>query len=312
MGKLNKVKERLVYLAPAVQAGWDDESSIGDFNVIELLGKGSFGRVKKVKHKKTGKVYAIKEIEKKEIKLRKMVEQVKNELKIMYSLNHPNIVKLYSHFEDDFSIYLIMEYAENGHLYSYLMKSPKKRLPEEEAQRFISQLVAAVEYIHLRSIIHRDIKPENILIDSKMNVKLCDFGWSNFERAPLKRTTFCGTLDYLAPEMLLAGHEHDSSVDIWAVGVLIYEICSGNSPFSFGLNDDKPETEKRVRSNILDVKFTPSPAFFSQSCKDLIARILKKNPKERPSIKEIQESPWLLKALDIGAENKDYSQELRK
>lgn len=114
MGKLNTVKERYLYLSPTVQAGWEDESCIQDFDQLKLLGKGAFGKVIKVEHKKTKQIYAIKEINKKNLKDNNMVEQVSNEVKIMYSLNHQNILKLYNHFEDDTNIYLILEFAQGG------------------------------------------------------------------------------------------------------------------------------------------------------------------------------------------------------
>jgi serine/threonine protein kinase len=148
MVKLNIVRERLVYLAPAVQAGWDDESNVHDFEAVKTLGKGSFGVVRKCRHKKTQKIYAIKELNKKDIKDRNMVQQVRNELKIMYSLNHPNIVKLYSHFEDDLNIYLIMEYAERGQLYQNLMTNPAKKFTEIEVAKIVFQIVEAMKYMH--------------------------------------------------------------------------------------------------------------------------------------------------------------------
>jgi len=232
MVKLNTVKERLVYLAPAVQAGWDDESSIHDFDVVKVLGKGSFGVVKKVRHKKSHKTYAIKELDKKEIKDRRMVEQVRNEIKIMYSLNHPNIVKLYSHFEDDLHISLILEFAERGQLYQSLMTCPAKKFTEIEVAKIVYQIVEAMKYMHEKGIVHRDIKPENVLLDASGNTKLADFGWSNYIVSQAKRTTYCGTLDYLAPEMIEKEHKHDHAVDLWAIGILTFELCTGTSPFS--------------------------------------------------------------------------------
>lgn len=199
MVKLNIVKERLVYLAPAVQAGWDDESCNQDFELLKVLGRGSFGVVKKVRHKKTHKTYALKELDKKEIKDRRMTEQVRNEIKIMYSLNHPNIIKLYSHFEDDLHISLLLEFAERGQLYQSLMTNPAKKFTEIEVAKIVYQLIDAMKYMREKHIVHRDIKPENILLDAQGNTKLADFGWSNYIVGQGKRTTYCGTLDYLAP-----------------------------------------------------------------------------------------------------------------
>ena len=142
-----------------------------------MLSKGAFGKVYKATHKKTKLTYAIKEMEKKQLREANMVEQVVNEVKIMYSLNHDYIIKLYNHFEDDDHIYLVLEFAQGGQLYHNLFNQPGKRFSEKIAAKYIRQLVLALDHIHRLKIIHRDIKPENILIDHKDNIKLADFGW---------------------------------------------------------------------------------------------------------------------------------------
>lgn len=112
--KINKVQDRVMFLSPTVQAGWEAESFKMDFENLSTLGEGSYGTVWKGKHKKTGAIYAIKEIKKKSLKTQNLLNHVRTEVKIMYELKHPNISKLYNHFEDDFSVYFVLEYAENG------------------------------------------------------------------------------------------------------------------------------------------------------------------------------------------------------
>ena len=149
----------------------------------------------------------------------------------MYSLNHPYIIKLYNHFEDSEFCYLLLEYCPNGHLYSFVKKA--KKLDQRTAAQFIKEISLAVHYLHSLNppIIHRDIKPENILLDTKNRAKLCDFGWSNvFDTSIEKRQTYCGTPEYLAPEMITR-EGHGCSVDIWGLGVLLYELLTGFSPF---------------------------------------------------------------------------------
>ena len=156
-----------------------------------------------------------------------LLAQLRREIRIMYALNHPNIVKLYNHFEDDTSFYLILELAERGNLYSKLKKQGVER---EEAVQIVREITLAVQYMHSRDppILHRDIKPENILLDSEGRAKLGDFGWSNFTNSD--RTTYCGTLEYLAPEMI-DRTGHSVKLDVWGIGVLVFELFAGKAPF---------------------------------------------------------------------------------
>ena len=153
-------------------------------------------------------------------------------------------------------------------------------------------MASAIQFIHEKSIIHRDIKPENILISSDGSLKLADFGWSSFLEDHRKRETYCGTLDYLAPEMLTRDHKHDEKVDIWAIGVLIYELCTGTSPFSTELIKAKIVTEKAVKMNIQTLNYK-IPEFLSNECQSLIRKILTVDPKDRLTIKEIIAHPWM-------------------
>jgi serine/threonine protein kinase len=166
--------------------------------VTEQLGVGSIGSVSKAVHKKTKKIYAIKEIKKSVLDTKKLLEHSLTEVKVMYSLNHPNIIKIYNHFEDEVSIFLVLEYAAQGQLYNLLSREPQHRFSESVAAQYIRQITEAVKHIHSREIMHRDLKLENILVDEHNYMKIADFGWSNYIDVG-KRTTYCGTVDYLAP-----------------------------------------------------------------------------------------------------------------
>lgn len=137
---------------------------------------------------------------------------------------------------------------------------------------------------------HRDLKLQNILVDEGHHIKIADFGWSHFLEAE-KRSTYCGTLDYLAPEMIEKGHQHDQRVDIWSIGVLIYELCTGFSPFSCSLSGNEISIEN-VKKNINNMNYKV-PKSLSQECHDLIRRILQKSPSDRLTINQIIEHPWL-------------------
>lgn len=146
-------------------------------------------------------------------------------------------------------------------------------MEESRAAHFIWQLAKALQYIHKKNIIHRDIKPENILIAKNDQLKLADFGWSNFTQGKNKRETYCGTLDYLAPEMVSKDHLHDYRVDIWSMGVLIYELCTGSSPFSSPLFAKSNISEDDIKKNISTLNYT-IPKELSEQCRDLISKIL--------------------------------------
>lgn len=200
--------------------------SIKDFHFAEQLGKGAFGSVWKAVHVKTNMPYAIKIVLKQ--RLARMLPQFKREISILSNLNHPHIVKFHGHFEDSDSYYLILEYAENGSLFATLNR--QRRFMQMDASQYFRETLSAVQYLHSHSppIIHRDIKPENILLNSENRVLLADFGWSNYFNDP--RKTVCGTIEYLPPE-IVKKQEHGPAADIWCLGVLLYEMLMGKSPF---------------------------------------------------------------------------------
>lgn len=277
---INKVKNRLLLLSPTVKIGMEPECQKSDFSTdgTKPLGKGGFGEVWKVFHKKTNNIYVIKVIDKKNIIEQKLVDQMNREIEIMYKVDHPHIVKLVNHFEDDNKFYLIMHYASKGQLYSLLKKQGK--FDERTVAQFIRETIEAVKYLHSFDppIIHRDIKPENLLLDENMRIKLADFGWSNFKDNEEFRNTYCGTPEYLSPEMVRR-LGHDASVDIWSIGVLLFELLAGYAPFS-GSNQDE------LFNNIRKIKIN-WPTDFPPLAKNLITRILKLNPKERMTLEEI-------------------------
>ena len=283
---LNKVKKRLLILSPAVAAGLEREACKTDFESLEdkSIGKGGFGSVWKVRHKITKQIFAIKVINKESIVKQKMVEQTNREIEIMYKLDHPHIIKLYSHFEDDEDFCLIMQIASKGQLYSIIKRL--KRLDQRTAAQYMREVISAIKYLHTRNppIIHRDIKPENILLDQEGRCKLADFGWSNFDEGNKFRDTYCGTPEYLAPEMITKSG-HNESVDIWALGVLIFEMLTGRTPFNF--TGDRIQLFNNIKT--LRIVWTDD---FPQLAKDLVGKILRLNPKDRLTLDEIINHQW--------------------
>ena len=167
---LNQIKNRLLFLSPTVQEGLERECNKDDFEALDekALGKGGFGHVWKVRHKVTGKIYAIKVISKDYIRNENIIEQINREIEIMYRTDHPHIIKLYNHYEDEDNFYLIMHCASKGQLYMQLKKL--KRLDERTVAQYMREVISAVRYLHGMNppIIHRDIKPDNLLLDSKV------------------------------------------------------------------------------------------------------------------------------------------------
>jgi aurora kinase len=281
--KLNKIKKRCLILSPTVNAGLEPESKITDFEKEREIGKGGFGLVWKVIHKKTQKVYCIKVIEKKGIIEQKLVPQMNREIEIMYILNNPHCLRLKNHFEDDNNFYLVMPLASKGQLYRVLKKF--RKFDERTAAQILRETISALQYLHSFKppIIHRDIKPENLLLNEGGRVLLADYGWSNFNVEGDVRKTFCGTPEYIAPEMLMK-KGHDTRVDIWSIGILMFELLSGYSPFVAKSNQE-------LYQNIRKLKIQ-WPKDMPPLAKNLISKILKLNPLDRPSFDEILNHQW--------------------
>ena len=252
------------------------------------LGSGSFGRVFLVSHNESKKLYALKVIEKRKLLMSYgKLDIIYNEINIHSKLDHENIIKLYNVYEDNENINIILEYAPNGNLYELIAKQ-KNGFSEYKAFEYFIQVVNAVYYLHNNNIIHRDIKPENILIGDDNKIKLCDFGWAK-ELTLENRSTFCGTVEYMAPE-IVGSENYDYGVDIWSLGILLYELLYGHSPF-------RADNTKNIILNIKshELTYEDKNKNVSHSCKDLIKKLLNNNPQKRYKIKDILEHPFVKK-----------------
>ncbi|CAH1179232.1 unnamed protein product [Phaedon cochleariae] len=259
--------------------------TLSDFDIGKPLGKGKFGNVYLAREKKSKFLVALKVLFKTAIKEFNNEHQVRREIEIQSHLRHPNILRMYGYFHDDSRVYLILEYAPNGALYSKLIASPNKRFPEEICSNYIAQIADALRYCHTKKVIHRDIKPENLLLGAKGEIKIADFGWS--VHAPSsRRTTLCGTLDYLPPEMV-TGKTHNEKVDLWSLGVLCYEFLTGKPPFE---SKDYDDTYRRISK----AQFT-MPPYISIEAQDLMKKLLVVNPNMRLELSKVLKHPWILK-----------------
>lgn len=299
---LNNVKNRILFYSPSVQLGLESELNIDFFEQKSFLGKGTYGLVILGVNKKSKLQYAIKKIDKSKLSNRpKMCQQLRLEVKIMYELDHPNIIKLYNHFESDDAIFLVMEYAPLGMLFEILRKRDK--LTEKQMAFFVKGLVSALDYMHNHipiNVIHRDIKGENILIGKDGEIKLGDFGLCNYEEN--KRSTYCGTPEYIAPEQL-QGKRYSIEVDIWAVGILMFELLTGETPFLQKNCDDKKNWQKSLAHNIkhVDPEF---PDYYPELAKNLTKMLLQKDPEMRPNIQQVMDDPFWI-ANQISFKNKE-------
>ncbi|XP_043232341.1 MAP/microtubule affinity-regulating kinase 3-like isoform X14 [Amphibalanus amphitrite] len=261
----------------------DSEPHIGKYQLLKTIGKGNFAKVKLAKHLPTGEEVAIKIIDKTQMNPGSL-QKLFREVRIMKMLDHPNIVKLYQVIETKKTLYLVMEYASGGEVFDYLVFHG--RMKEKEARLKFRQIVSAVQYCHSKRIIHRDLKAENLLLDSQMNIKIADFGFSNEFTVGSKLDTFCGSPPYAAPE-LFQGKKYDGpEVDVWSLGVILYTLVSGSLPFD-GSN------LKDLRERVLRGKYR-IPFYMSTDCENLLRKFLVLNPTKRASLEQaIMRDKWM-------------------
>ncbi|KAI3325487.1 kinase-like protein [Xylariaceae sp. AK1471] len=271
---------------PAVKA-----FHLGMFEIGKPLGKGKYGRVYLARDREQKFICALKVLYKNELQHARDQIQVRREIEIQSNLRHPNILKLYGHFHDAKRIFIILEFAGQGELYKHLRKA--QRFPEWRAAQYIAQMACALRYLHRKHVIHRDIKPENILVGIHGEIKISDFGWS--VHAPgNRRNTYCGTLDYLPPEMIRprgSDNSYDEKVDLWSLGVLMYEFLVGEAPFE----DSMVMTTRRIAKGDMRI-----PSYVSVEARDLIKKLLVVDPEGRLPLKEVQQHPWIIKHSQKG------------
>lgn len=245
-----------------------------DFEPLRCLGKGSFGTVILVRQKSTGKLYAQKQFKKASLIVGKqLVDQTKTERAILESINrHPFVVKLFYAFQDHEKLYLILEYAQGGELFTRMLT--ERMFPEDTAAFYMAEMVLALEHLHHNvGVVYRDLKPENILLDSEGHLLLTDFGLS---KVAVDGHHHCrsmtGTLEYMAPEVLRQ-ESYGTAVDWWSFGILGYDLLTGGSPF-------RASCDTKIKDKILRQKLN-LPFYMSSDARDLLTRLLRKDPRKR-------------------------------
>nr|CAG4639059.1 EOG090X03P9 [Daphnia magna]SVE80028.1 EOG090X03P9 [Daphnia magna]SVE81851.1 EOG090X03P9 [Daphnia magna]SVE82989.1 EOG090X03P9 [Daphnia magna] len=264
----------------------DFGNSIEDYEFYEQVGKGGFASVHRAICKTNGIPVAIKMINKKLMQAAGMVNRVRQEVAIHSRLSHPSILQLHAFFEDSDFVYLVLDLCENGEFQRYL-KSLGHPLNEDEAREVMIQLLEGMLYLHSHNILHRDLSLANLLLTKEMKIKIADFGLATqLSRPDEKHMTMCGTPNYISPEVATRS-SHGFEADVWGLGCLLYTLLVGRPPFD---TDAVKSTLTRVV--MADYKL---PVTMSVEAKDLIQRLLKKNPKERPSLMEVMEHPFMKK-----------------
>lgn len=271
------------------------------FDIVCLIGKGGFGKVFMVRHKATGQTYAMKVMEKDVLVQRKAVQDAHSERDILAMVGQfklPFIIQLHVAFQTSRRVYLVMDFAGGGELMFHLRR--EAMLSEEAARFYAAELLIALESLHKMDIVHRDIKPENVLLDAQGHLVLTDFGLAK-EVTGLgdQAHSWCGSEDYMAPEILARKQHTGKPADYWAYGVFIYDCLCGQPPFS-PLHEKGKLTRKRLHERILKCKYK-LPSYLTPQCHSLLRKLLTKDPEKRlTDPEEIRKHPWF-KGVDWDA-----------
>jgi len=258
-----------------------------DFEFLKVIGRGAFAKVMQVKYKGDNEIYAMKILRKKQIIARNQIDHVKAERKILQALQHPFLVKLRFAFQSDSKLYFVLDYCRGGELFFHLKK--RKKFTEQETQIILAEVALALGHLHSLDVIYRDLKAENVLLHETGHVCLTDFGLSTpLDPLNPKARTFCGTPEYLAPEIV--SHEgHGKAVDWWSLGILCYELCVGLPPFY--------HQNLNTMYHKIQTEHPKFPLTMSAECQDLISQLLNRIPSKRlgggrEDVEDVKRHAW--------------------
>lgn len=273
----NEEDEKTVFSSPGKA-----KVTTADFDVLTVIGKGSFGKVLQVRKKDSGEIFAMKEMSKEVIERENLLEHTFAEKSILQKINHPFVVSLHYAFQTKDRLYLVLDFLSGGELFFHL--GQVGRFDEWRAKFYAAEIGLAIGHLHGLDIIYRDLKPENAVLDKDGHVCLTDFGLAKVNVREANAETFCGTPEYLAPEFLLGGG-HGKAVDWWSLGILLYEMLCGLPPF---YSENVNEMYEFILKKPLE--FTEE---VSEEAKDLLRRLLDRNPDKRlQNIDEFKKHPF--------------------
>eukprot|EP01138_Halocafeteria_seosinensis_P016381 gb/GECG01016712.1/.p1 GENE.gb/GECG01016712.1/~~gb/GECG01016712.1/.p1 ORF type:complete len:434 (+),score=43.15 gb/GECG01016712.1/:1-1302(+) len=272
-------------------------ASMKDFRVLQMLGKGSYGSVYKCKRNSDGYTYAVKEVNIRKLSAREREDAV-NEIRILASIRHKNIIRYCEAFVERDNLYIVMEFAEHGDTHRQIkkFKEANKYIKETTIWSYLIQICLGLQELHSRNILHRDIKPKNIFLTDKNHIRLGDLGCAKLIKSGMAKTQI-GTPYYMSPE-IWSNKPYDTKSDMWAVGAFIYELCALHPPF---LANDVNGLARKIKTQ-------PAPRVsrhYSEELAMIVARLLSKNPSTRPSINEVMEMPAIQKHMHLLPNNDD-------
>lgn len=293
--RLKRASRRMGANSSSKRCSLDAQASLNmeAFELLKVIGKGSFGKVMQVRKKDTSRIYALKTIRKAHIVSRSEVTHTLAERTVLAQVNNPFIVPLKFSFQSPDKLYLVLAFINGGELFHHLQR--EGRFNEERSRFYAAELLCALEHLHCFNVIYRDLKPENILLDYTGHIALCDFGLCKLNMGDQEKTnTFCGTPEYLAPELLL-GHGYTRAVDWWTLGVLLYEMLSGLPPF---YSEDVNEMYRKILQDPLRFGDEISP-----DARSLLTLLLNRDPKQRlgsgvGGAQDIKRHPFFAKHVD--------------
>lgn len=280
-----------IHIQVAFKPHMNQHLTIDSFELLKVIGKGSFGKVMQVRKRDTLRIYALKTIRKAHIVSRSEVTHTLAERTVLAKVNNPFIVPLKFSFQSKEKLYLVLAFVNGGELFHHLQREGK--FNEERSRFYAAELLIALEHLHGFNVVYRDLKPENILLDYTGHIALCDFGLCKLNMSESDTTnTFCGTPEYLAPE-LLSGHGYTKCVDWWTLGVLLYEMLTGLPPF---YDENTNEMYRKILQEPL--RF---PEEVQPEARSLLVLLLNRDPAQRLGVngaQDIKNHPFFAKHID--------------